>query len=130
MGGEGEPATQPTDGSPGKGWARSSGGWSIRSGCRAVRRLHMRQFLASRLVGLPLLLLFGAAVAAQEPGFKPLPPDKAAGVAKLLAADLAEISDQLAGAPLAMVPDAAKAHGLYRAESGGGAVAVPVKGFD
>jgi hypothetical protein len=89
----------------------------------------MRHSLASKLAGLPLLL-FGAAVAAQEPRFKPIPPEKTAGAARLLAADLAEISDQLAGAPLAMVPDVDKAHGLYHSESGGGVIAVPVKGFD
>jgi hypothetical protein len=89
----------------------------------------MRDSLVSKLAVLPFLLSATAA-AAQEPGFKTLPPDKAAAVAGLLAADLAEISGQLAGAPLAMAPDVGKAQALYHAESRGGVIVVPAKGFD
>jgi hypothetical protein len=89
----------------------------------------MRDSLALNLVGLSFLLL-GAAAPAEEPAVKPLPSDKAVAIAKLIAADLAEIGDELTGAPLAMAPDVGKAYGLYHPESGGGVLVVPVKGFD
>src|SRR5262245_663586 len=76
-----------------------------------VRRLPMRVSLALTLTALTLAL--SGSAAAQEPEVKPLPPDAAAAIAKLLAADLAEIADELTRAPLAMAPDVDRASGLF-----------------
>jgi hypothetical protein len=89
----------------------------------------VRNSVVLTLVGCPFLL-FGAATTAQEPDFKPIPSDKAVMIAKAIVTNLEEITDQLARAPLAIVPEADKAYALHHAKSGGGIIVVPVKGFD